>query len=782
MKQMYRLLALLLCGAVVLSLCACTKKPDPVKPTDPTVATDAPAPDDPGLQLYQTARAAVDSAQDVSLRISVKKSIAVGGETFEESSDQTLIYKGLGTSSFRAYCEDLFGISTREYYSNNTVYLVIDDLQMTGSAVQNMKYSCEEDTFLASHYPAVMLDASLYQSITVTEGEKLTTLTMSEPTAAESWALPEGAKFLSASGTARIDSSGNLHSTVYTVTYQYGNCEIALEVKGYLSLTPDEFELPEQAQSFPKIANVDAVKLQYRALQHLTDVSKLSATSRDFYYSAASQFEVDYVSTNHFNATDRMFRRYYKSVYVDYAAGEQESYDYEDFYMNKLYHIVKDDQDSLQGTISLTEASYYCRQEITGYIQPYYAWETATVTDLGSTYLIEYTYNDAVAVALAEAACDAIYDDPKALEDISEKHKTVAVSGYLAVDKYCGLPTATGISYMGSYIAGRYEYPLLVQVNIAIDAPALGVYKAITKEMPAEKEPETPATPLFYHVTGDDGQEMWLLGTVHVGDEHTAYLPQEIYDAFEASDALAMEFDIAAFEAKLETDEALQEAVTEYYLYADGSNTADHLSRGVYNDAVKFLKASGNYHLSVEYMKPYFWSSMLDNFILQQGHQLTADQGVEMRLTDLAQAQGKTILEVESAQSQLAMFSDFSDELQEFLLEEMMSTDPIAAWEELHMLYEAWCSGDEEVLRTYLSTDPETLEQMTDEERALYKEYNDAINRNRNREMLEVAKSYLESGDTVFFAVGLAHLLVDEGLVEALQDAGYNVEQVTYAQ
>ena len=58
----------------------------------------------------------------------------------------------------------------------------------------------------------------------------------------------------------------------------------------------------------------------------------------------------------------------------------------------------------------------------------------------------------------------------------------------------------------------------------------------------------------------------------------------------------------------------------------------------------------------------------------------------------------------------------------------------------------------------------------------MYEEYNDAINRNRNREMLEVAKSYLESGDTVFFAVGLAHLLVEEGLVEALQDAGYNVE------
>ena len=41
--------------------------------------------------------------------------------------------------------------------------------------------------------------------------------------------------------------------------------------------------------------------------------------------------------------------------------------------------------------------------------------------------------------------------------------------------------------------------------------------------------------------------------------------------------------------------------------------------------------------------------------------------------------------------------------------------------------------------------------------------------------MLEVAKGYLDSGKTVFFAVGLAHLLGDGGLVQALRDAGYTV-------
>ena len=42
-------------------------------------------------------------------------------------------------------------------------------------------------------------------------------------------------------------------------------------------------------------------------------------------------------------------------------------------------------------------------------------------------------------------------------------------------------------------------------------------------------------------------------------------------------------------------------------------------------------------------------------------------------------------------------------------------------------------------------------------------------------------KGYLESGDVVFYAVGLAHLLAESGLVQALRDAGYTVELVTYS-
>ena len=75
---------------------------------------------------------------------------------------------------------------------------------------------------------------------------------------------------------------------------------------------------------------------------------------------------------------------------------------------------------------------------------------------------------------------------------------------------------------------------------------------------------------------------------------------------------------------------------------------------------------------------------------------------------------------------------------------------------------------------------------MTEEEKTEYKslmeEYDKGMSIDRNEGMLKAAIEYLESGEVIFYAVGLAHLLDStNGLVDALQQAGYTVELVQYA-
>ena len=202
---------------------------------------------------------------------------------------------------------------------------------------------------------------------------------------------------------------------------------------------------------------------------------------------------------------------------------------------------------------------------------------------------------------------------------------------------------------------------------------------------------------------------------------------------------------------------------------------------------LKYLKATGNHNANIAAMKPSILESSISNFYLAQGCQLTSMQGCESRLEQLAKQQEKEIRDVESGLFQMQMLTNWSDELQILLLEDTLESNALEYWTETYELYEAWCAGDEAELRKMISDEVDTSE-MTEEELAEYEaqkpyieEYNKSMSYDRNDGMLEVAKQYLESGDTVFFAVGLAHLLNNvNGLVDALRAAGYTVEPVQY--
>ena len=155
---------------------------------------------------------------------------------------------------------------------------------------------------------------------------------------------------------------------------------------------------------------------------------------------------------------------------------------------------------------------------------------------------------------------------------------------------------------------------------------------------------------------------MWLLGTIHVGDVRTGFLPQELYDAFAASDALALEVDNEAFDKKLEEDSTLAEKVSKALYYSNGETLEENLDPELYAQLVKYMKASGNYSLNALYAKPYLWENGISDFFMQQGHQLHSELGVEERLTKLAKEQEKPIWEIESSLDQLKMLTGWSDD------------------------------------------------------------------------------------------------------------------------
>lgn len=794
MKNLRRMFALLLC--VLLAVCFLGCQSAPVETTPPTTE---PAPTDPpptAQEIYAAACDLLDTAK-VTLDVLTTTTTTVADQEFSVVTKDILTYNNYGSDAFQSSVtrsittadrdpnvaiEDS-SIAYSEVYSDGVIYI-----SSQGGSYRFSAALTDEET-VTRYAPAALLNAALYADLTVETSGSGSTVTFASPSAPEAWAIPEGAKMLDASGSVMLDAAGALKKMVYTVTYEYGNATITKEVESKPRADALSVVVPQNGADYLMLQDSDALLRYINGIVMSWQTNAATTTSSESIFSAAAMtMRSEGLSLQLHEDEEVSFKADTDISLVSYSTGETQTYKQVETYLDGKYVMTVDggvptSETGLTGDVFV---DYSLDILLANMVVPDY-WLDVTTTDLGSLYLMEFTCSDDLGDSTQNMICQTFWGDAAFLNKLASDYVTNSVTAYMAFDKYTGLPTAAGYAYAGTHTIDGQAYQLTYQADQSLNLSALDAYYTISEKMLPEEEPVQKATPLFYHVTGEEGQEMWLFGTIHVGDERTAYLPQKIYDAFSASDALALEFDTEAFEKQLEEDDALQAQVAALYIYADGTTLSDHLSEETMELLPKYLKATGNFNTTYSVMKPSILSTSIENFYLAQGYQLTSMQGCEKRLTALAKQQEKKILDVESGLFQTEMMANWSDELQEILLEEALEYTAESYWLETAKLYDLWCAGDEAALRKELSFEAQ-LEALTDEERAEYEtqkpyidEYNQTMSYDRNDGMLEVAKEYLESGDTVFFAVGLAHLLDDvNGLVDALRDAGYTVELVSY--
>ena len=277
------------------------------------------------------------------------------------------------------------------------------------------------------------------------------------------------------------------------------------------------------------------------------------------------------------------------------------------------------------------------------------------------------------------------------------------------------------------------------------------------------------------------------MGTIHVGDNRTAYLPDEIYEAFDASDAVAFEVNIVKLNKEWEDpDDDLLDLYYDAYCYEDEDTIDEHIDEDLYRDATKLALILGlgnygdDYIGTLDYYKPNRWSGLISNYYEQHSLGVYYNKGVDMRLLNRAIADKKTVYEIEDRYRGYEMEIDFSDSVHEFnLMSAVYYTRSYYNADNIEM-FEAWCRGDFDELSAMINEPADTTD-MTEEEIKAYEEYTKALAADRDALMLEKAEEYLASGKTVFYAVGLAHLLDEEtGLLKTLAEAGYTVELVEY--
>lgn len=290
-------------------------------------------------------------------------------------------------------------------------------------------------------------------------------------------------------------------------------------------------------------------------------------------------------------------------------------------------------------------------------------------------------------------------------------------------------------------------------------------------------EEEQASTPALFKVSDENGNYAWLFGSIHIGDDRFYPLPEYVESAFEEADALAVEFDVIAFQNNyMEMINAMSLMV-----YQDGSIISENIDPEIYQDAVKILAENGVYSAEYEYYIPSFWSDLISEIIYDK-LKVDLNNGVDKTLLRKAKKALKPIYDVESAEIQFGMMANYSDELQEYLLKSAIEdynefvTDETEFINELDKMCDAWASGNIDAIREILNEEPEEFE--SDEEKLLYEEYNKAMMTDRDKHMVEYTKDVIASGETVFICVGAAHVLGETGMIYQLEQAGYTVEQV----
>lgn len=303
--------------------------------------------------------------------------------------------------------------------------------------------------------------------------------------------------------------------------------------------------------------------------------------------------------------------------------------------------------------------------------------------------------------------------------------------------------------------------------------------KVEDKEVKKDEDNEE-ITPILYEVSKEgSNNKLYLFGSIHVADDRAYPLPDKVMKAYEESDALAVEVDVVGLTKNLN----LQVDTLKVMLIPDGTTVKNCLEEETYQMMVDYLKKNKMYYSSYEYYKPALHYSLISSLQAEKTG-LKATKGIDLYFLEEAYKDEKEILEIESAISQYQMLASLPDELFDFFIQNSIKHEDemIRGTNEL---YENWLKGDSEELLETLNEENSDYEEYNNVEyfdslAGMLEEYNTKMIDERNELMLNKAKEYYGSGKDVFYVVGLAHIIGDEGLAESLKNEGYTINLVSY--
>jgi len=289
----------------------------------------------------------------------------------------------------------------------------------------------------------------------------------------------------------------------------------------------------------------------------------------------------------------------------------------------------------------------------------------------------------------------------------------------------------------------------------------------------AQQLNQTPGQGIFYRVSGGKN-EMYLLGSIHVGSKEMYPMAKEILDAINKADVIVFECDTTSSEAQASTARMMKSEI----------RLSERIGPACLEKVEQAAKKLGYSMEILEKMDPWAVTSMITVAAaadeMEAGSSKTASAfGVENMVRKEIKNQRVTYLE--TAEEQLGLMEAFSPELQEYLLSSACDAvlDPekkSASDQDVDRWPDWWKEGN---ARAFADSYIRGMSGEASPE--LANEYHQSLLVRRNQHMAQNLQQMLEEGENkkILAVVGLMHLVLPEdSIISELEALGYSTEQI----
>ncbi len=266
---------------------------------------------------------------------------------------------------------------------------------------------------------------------------------------------------------------------------------------------------------------------------------------------------------------------------------------------------------------------------------------------------------------------------------------------------------------------------------------------------------------MLWRIGGEKAQG-YLVGSIHFGRADMYPLSAAVEQAFQRAQTLVVEIDIVAADS-------LQAStlVDRLGRFTGDARLQAHLPPAVWESLVKHTQGLGIPVTAFEHQRAWLVAITLTNIELQK-RGYSEQFGVDRYFLEQA-GRRREIVELESMESQLSVFSSMTDAEQALFLSRTIADLDRSDGYFLELL-SAWENGDakgmDRLIRQGFDGAPE------------YGRLFQGLFTDRNRTMVEKMGTMLDDGREHFFVLGAGHMVGSGGIVELLRGRGYIVERV----